>query len=298
LEYAQSAADAATKAGDAFALQTALLQMLSAQMRKGDVEKSIAIEQRLATIRTDELASWYLTLFRSVRLAWECRFAEAHRLVASCWGHMPFDFDRILSGSEYALFLAIDAQQDSSVRVTREILQQLRSCEVSGLFRVRSLAVARALCALAEAINGRVTYADRALNSLKTNGDPVIAQTVNTVGNIIARLRVPGEPGADRIVEGTEALVGLGYADLARLLGAVDRVLSHGHAASVRRADLTPSEVDVLKLLAEGFVPKDIAARTGRSVYTVRVHIANVISKLGCHGRAEAIQHAHQRGLI
>lgn len=298
LAYALSAADAAAKAADVFAQQTALLQMLSAEMRKGNIERSIAIEQRLLAARTDELATRYLTLFRSVRLAWEGRFAEAHRLVASCWGHMPFNFDRIVSGSEYALFLAVDGQQELSVKLTREIVDQLRSCEVSGLFRVRSLAVAGALCALAEAINGRATYADRLLNRVVGDDDPVVAQMANTVGDIISRLRNLGEGGANRVAEGTEALAGLGYADLSRLLGAVDRALGHGHAAIVRRAELTPSEVDVLKLLAAGFVPKDIATRTGRSVYTVRVHIANVISKLGCHGRAEAIRCAHQQRLI
>ena len=298
LKCAQSAADAAEKGGDAFALQTALLQMLSAEMRKGNIEKSIAIEQRLATTRIDELATRYLTLFRSVRLAWEGRFAEAHRLAASCWEHMPFDFDRIVSGSEYVLFLAVDAQQELSVKLTREIRDQLRACDVSGLFRVRSLAVARALCALAEAINGRVTHADRELNRVVADGDPVIAQTVKTIADIVARLRNLGEGGANRVMEGAKALAELGYADLARLLGAVDRVLSHGRAAIIQGADLTPSEVDVLRLLAAGFVPKDIATRTGRSVHTVRVHIANVISKVGCHGRAEAIRWAHQQGLI
>ena len=99
-------------------------------------------------------------------------------------------------------------------------------------------------------------------------------------------------------MDGIEKLAKLGYADVAKLLGAVDRVLSFGEAASLSHADLTPSEIDVLKLLDEGLIPKEIAERTERSVYTVRVHIANIIAKLGCHGRSEAIRQAQREGII
>lgn len=298
LRYAESAAAAATKAGDAYALQTALLQELSAQMRHGDVEKSISIEQRLAGMRKDDLATRYLALFRSVRLAWEGRFAEAHSLVASCWARMPFDFDRLVSGSEYALFLALDGRREESIALVREILERAGSSEPSGRFRVRSIAIAKALSALAEAINGRATRADRIVRGVRANGDSVISLTASTVENVLARLRHRGESGADRVLDGIEKLASLGYADVAKLLGAVDRVLSFGEAASFDHADLTPSEIDVLRLLDEGLIPKEIAERTERSVYTVRVHIANIIAKLGCHGRSEAIRTAQREGII
>ncbi len=132
LRYAEIAADAATKAGDTFALQTALLQMLSAQMRRGNIEASIAIEQRLAGIKKNDLADRFLALFRAVRLAWEGRFAEAHYLVAPCWSQMAFSFDRVVSGSEYALFLALDGKRDESAKIAREILTLLKFIERDG----------------------------------------------------------------------------------------------------------------------------------------------------------------------
>ncbi|MGB8965774.1 MAG: LuxR C-terminal-related transcriptional regulator [Candidatus Cybelea sp.] len=298
LRYAEAAATAATKAGDAFALQIALLQMLSAQMRRGDVEKSIAIEQRLATIRTHDLAGRYLTLFRSVRLGWEGRFAEAQQLVSASWAHMPFDFDRILSGSVYALFLSLDGQPQLSVKLIREILEYVSTSEVTGLFRVRSMAIARALCALAEAINGRTTSADRVLREVKSSGDGVILLTGRVVDSIMARLRHRGESGVNRIRASIDALSALGYADVARLLAAVDRVIGNGLLGSVPPAELTPSEIGILRLLAEGLTPKEIAEQRDGSVHTVRVHIANVIAKLDCHGRSEAIRTAQRLGLI
>ncbi|MGC1381047.1 MAG: LuxR C-terminal-related transcriptional regulator, partial [Candidatus Baltobacteraceae bacterium] len=298
LRYAELAASTATKAGDTFALQTALLQMLSARMRQGDVERSIAVEERLVAMRTAELGLRYLTLFRAVRLAWEGRFGEAQRLVSSCWSHMPFDFDRLLTGGEYALFLAIDGQREPSIELSTEILSALESAEVTGLFRVRSLATARALCALTEAINGRMTLSERALRGVHIGDDKVIALTVRTVESIVWRLRNRGESAADKVAEGVEGLRKLDYADVARMLSAVDRVLCNSYPELTGSINLTDSEIDVLRLLAEGLIPKEIAARDGRSVYTIRAHIANAIAKLECHGRFEAIREARRLGLI
>ncbi|MFY9885793.1 MAG: AAA family ATPase, partial [Candidatus Cybelea sp.] len=199
LLYAEVAAEAATKAGDAFALQSALLAMLSAEMRRGDVEKSIEIEQKLSTVRKSDLAVPYLVMFRSLRLAWEGRFSEAHQLVASAWAHLPYNFDRIVSGSEYALFLALDGRTEESVGVTKKILSVLGSSTVTGLFRVRAMAVARVICALVEAINGRVTYADRVLRAVKPGGDIVISLAVDLADSMLARQHHRGESGADRI---------------------------------------------------------------------------------------------------
>ncbi len=297
LQYAELAAKSATRAGDAFALQTALLQMLSAQMRRGDLEKSIEIEQRLESTRKSDLAIRYLTLFRSLRLAWEGRFAEAHQLVAPCWAQLPFNFDRIVCGSQYALFLALDGRLQPAAHVVKEILGLRASSQVTGLFRVRSMEIAKTLCAIAEAINGRTLYADRVLMSVKTDSDAVIVLLVKAADSLLLRLRHRGESGLDRIRESVEGLTALGYADVARLLGAVDRVLRYGEE-SFGGGSLTASERDIMVLLAEGLVPKEIAARSGRSVHTVRVHIANVIAKLGCHGHSEALRAARRMGLI
>jgi DNA-binding NarL/FixJ family response regulator len=61
---------------------------------------------------------------------------------------------------------------------------------------------------------------------------------------------------------------------------------------------LTPAELRVIRDLAAGLTPKQIADEMGRSVYTVQTHIQNVIDKFGCHGRAEAIAAARRNGLL
>ena len=74
---------------------------------------------------------------------------------------------------------------------------------------------------------------------------------------------------------------------------------------SRRRADtevveepLTPREVQVLELLAEGLANKAIAERLVISDQTVKFHVAAILGKLGVANRTEAVRVATRRGLI
>ena len=61
-------------------------------------------------------------------------------------------------------------------------------------------------------------------------------------------------------------------------------------------SSLTPRETEVLELVADGCQNKEIAARLELSENTVKLHIRNIISKLGVHNRTEAAMiHAHHR---
>jgi DNA-binding NarL/FixJ family response regulator len=61
---------------------------------------------------------------------------------------------------------------------------------------------------------------------------------------------------------------------------------------------LTPREVQVLELLAEGLANKAIAAQLGISDQTVKFHVASISGKLGAVNRTDAVRRAVRRGLI
>ena len=61
--------------------------------------------------------------------------------------------------------------------------------------------------------------------------------------------------------------------------------------------DLTPREVDVLKLIAEGLNNKGIAEELVISEKTVKNHINNIFSKLHINDRSQAILYAIRTGL-
>jgi DNA-binding NarL/FixJ family response regulator len=61
---------------------------------------------------------------------------------------------------------------------------------------------------------------------------------------------------------------------------------------------LTPREVQVLELLAEGMSNKAIARRLHISDQTVKFHVASISGKLGAANRTDAVRRAARRGLI
>jgi DNA-binding CsgD family transcriptional regulator len=85
------------------------------------------------------------------------------------------------------------------------------------------------------------------------------------------RLAAPGEPADATLVAGSEPAP-----DVA----------------------LTPRELEVLALIAEGAPNKAIARRLEISVHTVKFHISSLLDKLDAQGRAEAVaQGARLRAL-
>jgi DNA-binding NarL/FixJ family response regulator len=61
---------------------------------------------------------------------------------------------------------------------------------------------------------------------------------------------------------------------------------------------LTPRELEVVKLIAEGHTSREIAAELVISVKTVERHRANILEKLGMRDRVELTRYAIRRGLI
>ena len=61
---------------------------------------------------------------------------------------------------------------------------------------------------------------------------------------------------------------------------------------------LTPRELEVLTLLAEGASNKLIAQRLGISVHTAKFHVGSLLDKLDAVGRTDAVAHAARLGVI
>jgi len=61
---------------------------------------------------------------------------------------------------------------------------------------------------------------------------------------------------------------------------------------------LTPREVQVLGLLAEGLANKEIAYQLKFSTHTAKFHVESLLKKLQAANRAEAVREGIRRGLI
>ena len=74
--------------------------------------------------------------------------------------------------------------------------------------------------------------------------------------------------------------------------------LFEGDAGDGRGGTLTPREREILTLLGEGLVNKEIAVRLAVSEHTVKTHLAAIYDKLDAANRAEAVATGLRRGLI
>ncbi len=108
-----------------------------------------------------------------------------------------------------------------------------------------------------------------------------------------------GDAGASELISAVQAVVnGLividpRVADLAGLRWS-------GRPAPLDPADdlLTPREMEVLRLVANGLPNKTIAHELGISEHTVKFHVGSILTKFGAASRTEAVTIASRRGLL
>ena len=59
--------------------------------------------------------------------------------------------------------------------------------------------------------------------------------------------------------------------------------------------NLTPRELEILRLIADGLSNKEIAARLYLSFHTVKNHVHNILEKLKVQHRSQAVEYAARR---
>ena len=69
-------------------------------------------------------------------------------------------------------------------------------------------------------------------------------------------------------------------------------------AERLHRSELTAREVEVLQAIATGLSNKRIGDRLGISEGTVKIHVTNILGKLGAADRTEAVTTAIRRGIV
>jgi len=108
------------------------------------------------------------------------------------------------------------------------------------------------------------------------------------------RAILPRNSSPPQILSAVEA-VAAGLVVLAP--GDLNTTLVNPRPASIQEP-LTPREIEVLSMLAEGQSNKTIAYRLGISEHTVKFHVTSILAKLNAGSRTEAVTLGIRQGLI
>jgi len=117
---------------------------------------------------------------------------------------------------------------------------------------------------------------------------------------ILRRDADPGQFAAAlrALLQGLGVVDGAFAAALARPVGLPTRKPWDDRQTDPLIEELTPRELAVLRLVAEGLPNKTIAVKLGISEHTVKFHVNAILGKLGVASRTEAVVRATRLGLI
>jgi DNA-binding CsgD family transcriptional regulator len=292
--FAQQAMNAALKAGDRFSLQTSLIQLIHIETRRGNGDRLKTLEEQFAAATTtDASRSFYVVPARAMMAAWEARFDDAYRLISGIADRSFYDFDRLFNASMRALYAIGAGKRDAALELTSKTLETFGESSFPYLYGNLTAEVARTICAVVEALAGRPSIAQRVLGRKPLAEAPTVEAVRSCAAAILRMVKNPALVA--EVDEALEQLRAVGHGGISMVL---ERVVAGCIDEQSETGPLTKTELQVLSALAQGNSPKEIAQQAGRSVYTVQAHIQNIIRKLGCSGRNEALTVARRRGLV
>ena len=139
------------------------------------------------------------------------------------------------------------------------------------------------------------------LDEIPLNGPPVVALTNERVEevplghSIRAWLPINSSSSelAAAIVAAANEMVLLTQSQASEWLGP-----RSAHAKGVGIEALTPRELQVLRMLADGLGNKEIAGQLNISDHTAKFHVAQILAKLRASSRTEAVSIGIRRGLV
>jgi NarL family two-component system response regulator YdfI len=110
---------------------------------------------------------------------------------------------------------------------------------------------------------------------------------------------LPRDSGMEEILAAIQAAhAGLVLLDANVIQNLASRIPAPSAQPAQALDDLTPREIEVLRMLAEGLGNREMAARLGISDHTVKFHISSILDKLGAATRTEAVTMGIRMGII
>ena len=170
----------------------------------------------------------------------------------------------------------------AAARGTCDVLVlDLRMPDITGLDVLRLLAAERHRC--------RVVLLTAAITE-----DEVVQAVQLGVNGIVLK-----ESSPEQLLECVRRVhLGEQWIDPEMMSRAVNRVNRRANAAREASKVLTPRELEIVRMIAQGLRNKAIAERLAISEGTVKIHLHNVYEKLDIDGRLELMLYAQEKELV
>ncbi len=274
-------------------VRSALVRMGDLRRRQGRLEEADALFQRMGASPLAVLGRAELALERR-------RVPEAVDLVEGLLRRIPraLRADRIRTLEVATRAYVASRRFDDAQRMIDELAP---ISDIVGTEPLRAaLAAARAVLLAATSELGEARHALEAAIALYETGEErydlacthvELAKVLNALGKRAAAF---AEASA-----AAEMFAQMGAALEARNASALERKLAGGtRRRGLAVSALSPRELDVLRLVADGASDKAIAKQLRLSEHTVHRHIANILRKLNVSSRAAAVAQAARQQLL
>jgi DNA-binding CsgD family transcriptional regulator len=301
-EDVESSNDFANKAellsgeNDRLILVTSLLWKANSAFLTGDEACLRNVLARLNERKTSaDVLNVVPVRMKAMAAAWQGHITEARnalrdRISPDCFS---YGFDYQYWRALYALLCVADAQ-DAEARSILQNTEPPTKFPDAWIFPRRQTQRAKVLVAIAECLVGRNTNAERLLKAVEPNdGRTRALYEVALVVQAAAKREVH-----ESLDSALDALESAGSGGLRKFLSVVLPRALERFQGTPNDVLITEAERSVLRALARGETPKEIAHQTGRSVHTVRTLAQRAAEKLGCSGRHQTIAAARRLGLI
>jgi LuxR family maltose regulon positive regulatory protein len=295
IDRAERGTELTERSGDVAMIGWSYVCLVRALFSRGDMADADEIIQRMENIARETHVPPWIT---SLMAAWQARIwlAQDKLDAASQWAQergLDADWDPALVHEiEYialARLLIAQGRQDEASKLLRRLLD---ATEAGGrISRAIEILNLQALSALAGDDTAKaITSLERAISLAEPGG--------------FVRIFVDEGPPMARLLY--DALKrGIAPEYTRRLLAAFPVAEAEAAASPIGTTandelvePLSEREIEVLQLIAEGLINREIATRLFLSVNTVKVHSRNIYGKLGVHNRTQAVARAQALGIL
>ena len=284
--------ECARKGGSAQARLFGLLTQYGIEAERGDEAALDRLDHELSVIvgGLPRLRAEVLLPARALRAGWAGDFRTAYELLAGTAEQQASQERRAHRFSELAFYAIAAGMHAEGGAALDEAVSAVAHCAPT-----RRALRARLTIAVAELLRGHAVAAHRHLTEAERALAPSM-RWLRALANAVRMLYRVSMGQAERaLVSGAlERLRAQHFGGIARLLEAAP----FPESAAGGYAALTPSEREILELLARGASSKDVAVKTHRSPRTVDTHIRSICQKLNCTSRRAAVAIATSQGWV